>query len=317
VLDRHSLNIIMLTVLALTLTPYLILDSGSLYFHYAMVYIYLTFLALSWNLHYYLTGLVSLGIQLYFGVSAYLTAYLYNHLGNLLLAAFSGIVVAVILSIGVSRLLIRLRGLSYTIGSWIFAEGALLIMLNIPGLGGSQGYGIPRAIVPVKELYVTSVILVAAFYILVMFFSRSRAGFGVRAMKSSENLAATMGLDISWYKVFTLTICNTAAAVSGALYMLYVKYTDPYTAFSIMWSIESVIISVMGGVNSVVGPFIGSGIFMFIAEYIRFLYAELNILLMGLMMVVFSLLYRDGIMGVINRYRAKRTEFVKSLNKTA
>ncbi|MEM4304280.1 MAG: hypothetical protein QXQ70_10395, partial [Candidatus Caldarchaeum sp.] len=110
-----------------------------------------------------------------------------------------------------------------------------------------------------------------------------------------------------YYKIITLTLCNSAAALSGIIYMLYVKYTDPYTAFSILWSIESIIMSAIGGVNTLMGPFIGGVVFLILAEYIRFLYAELNILIMGAIMVALGLLYKDGVMGLINKRLAKQS----------
>ncbi|MDW7977566.1 MAG: branched-chain amino acid ABC transporter permease [Candidatus Caldarchaeum sp.] len=301
-------NALILAVLAAALTPYIILDPKSLFFHYAMVYIYFVLLAMAWNTLYSSTGMVTLGLQLYFGVSAYATAFLVNQSINIILASAAGFLAAVLLSVAVSFLLIKLRGLSFTIGSWMFAEGAMLIMLNVPWLGGSQGYGIPTVQVPVKELYAVSVVLLVGVYYFMRVFMQSRFGFGSRGIKLAENLAGVMGLNVPWYKIITLTVCNSAAALSGVVYMLYVKYTDPYTSFQILWSIESIIMSVIGGVNTLVGPFIGGTVFLVIVEYIRFLYAELNILIMGAIMMAFGLLYKEGVMGFVNRYRARRVE---------
>lgn len=310
-------NALMLAVLAAALTPYLILDSRSLFFHYAMVYVYFVLLALAWNTLYSSTGMVSLGVQLYFGASAYTAAFFINQYENIILACLAGLLMGVLLSLAVSSLLIKLKGLSFTIGSWMFAEGAMLIMLNFPGLGGSQGYGIPTVQIPVKELYAVSAAMLVGVYYTLRLFSNSRIGFGARGIKSAETLAGIMGLNIPWYKIVTLTVCNAVASLSGVVYMLYVKYTDPYTSFSILWSIEAIIMSVIGGVNTLVGPFIGGGVFLVIVEYIRFLYAELNILIMGAIMMAFGLLYKEGVMGFVNKYRARRLEAATPRGRSA
>jgi len=290
----------------LAFPPYFILDAKSLFFHYAMVYAYLLLAAISWNYLYTLTGMVSLGLQLYFGVAAYSTALFINLTNNVVFAAVASLLISLLLSFVVSSLLIRLKGLSFTIGSWMFAEGALLIMLNAYGLGGSQGYGIPNIQIPVKELYVVSIFALTFIFLATYIVSNGKLGFGTRGVKHSELLAGVLGLNISLYKIIALTISNLIAAFAGILYMLYVKYTDPYTAFSIMWSIEAIIISVIGGINTLPGPFIGGAVYLVIHEYIRFLYAELNILIAGVIMVFFGLAYREGIVGFVNKSILKR-----------
>ncbi|MEM4303806.1 MAG: hypothetical protein QXQ70_07930 [Candidatus Caldarchaeum sp.] len=183
-MSRTSLSdTLLIAVLALGILPYFILDSRSLFFHYTLVYVYLVLLAMAWNNLYSSMGMVSLGLQLYFGVSAYTTAYLINELNNMILAAVSGFLAGVILSVLVSSLLIKLKGLSFTIGSWMFAEGASLVMLNVRGLGGSQGYGIPTVQVPVKELYLAALVLVVLYFYGFLLFMKSRVGLGARGIK--------------------------------------------------------------------------------------------------------------------------------------
>jgi branched-chain amino acid transport system permease protein len=292
--------LVVITML-LALGPYILLDAKSLFFHYAMVYVYLLLIAIAWNYLYTLTGMVSLGLQLYFGVAAYATALFINLTSNVAIAVAASFLISTLLSLAVSLLLIRLRGLSFTIGSWMFAEGTLLIMLNVPGMGGSQGYGVPLIQIPVKELYAASLSAIVFILLATYILSNGKLGFGARGVKYSEQLAGTLGLNVPLYKVMVLTICHLIAALAGILYMLYVKYTDPYTAFSIMWSIEAIIISVIGGINTLLGPFVGGAVYLVIHEYVRFLYAELNILITGAIMVFFGVAYKEGIMGFVNK----------------
>jgi len=302
----------------LALGPYILLDAKSLFFHYAMVYGYLLLIAISWNYLYTLTGMVSLGLQLYFGTAVYATALFINLTNNLAIAVAASFLISALLSLAVSILLIRLRGLSFTIGSWMFAEGSLLIMLNVPGMGGSQGYGIPTIQIPVKELYVASVIAIVLTFLATYILTNGKLGFGARGVKHLELLAGTLGLNIPLYKIIVLTISHLIAALAGILYMLYVKYTDPYTAFSIMWSIEAIIISVIGGINTLLGPFVGGAVYLVIHEYVRFLYAELNILITGAIMVFFGLAYKEGIMSFVNKMVMRRKQQpVKLLSKIA
>jgi branched-chain amino acid transport system permease protein len=277
----------MLVFLAL---PFLMEDS-SLLIYYVVTYTYYVILAQSWNVVHGYTGLIPLGNQLFFGFGAYLTSLLINNGLNaavsLILAPFIGSLLAV----PIARILIRLKGLSFAICSWMFAEAFRIVFLNLPQLGGSQGYSVKYALrLDTLTLYYMSIMLLIVAHIFLHFISSSRIGFEGRAISQNEILAFSLGLNVPQYKIFMLVFSASLASLVGGIYASLVLFVEPYSAFGFSWTIDSLIISMLGGAGNVIGPLLSTPIYMFLMDQLRYAFGEYNIIIIGIFLILLGLI---------------------------
>jgi branched-chain amino acid transport system permease protein len=116
----------------------------------------------------------------------------------------------------------------------------------------------------------------------------------------------SVGINASKYKAIAALMSGTLAGFSGSFYALYFLFIDPYSVMSFEISAMLVIMSVVGGSGSFIGPFIGSFLYVPLSEYIR---AMLGVKVVGFHMVVFgalliivALFFPGGIMGFLSKY---------------
>lgn len=264
--------------------------------HLLITYLLYLTLAQSWNLLAGYSGLLSLAQQLFFGVGAYTAALtLVGGMGHLV-AVLAAVAICALVAYSSSLALIRLRGVAFAIASWMLAEAARTLAHNYGPLGGSAGIVLPVTLMLDKVAAYYTILSIAivsmiALYLLIT----SKHGLALRAMLEDETSAERMGINTAFYKKFVLSISGGMAGAAGSFYTFYVLYIEPDTAFSFIWSIDAIIITVLGGIGTLIGPVIGMLPYLFVIEYLRLLFQDWNILLVGAFLLALSLGMRKGI----------------------
>ena len=267
-------------------------------------------LALAWNLLAGYTGQVSLGTGAFVGLGAYAFALLGNAGGAplplplplLLLAAGA---VAALFAIIVSPGLFRLRGLYFTIGSLALAEALRILMVNLGTFGGASGIVLQRSTPPYHVLYWLALLVALAAAAIVAGVLRSPASLALRAVRDDEDVARQMGVRSFRVKLATFALAAFLTGVAGGLQALKLGAIEPYGAFGMAWTIDTVAVVIIGGIATRGGPVVGTLLYVALGELLRDL-PELHNAIGGLFLLLVIRLAPQGLWGLLRTRLAAR-----------
>ncbi|PKN66885.1 MAG: branched-chain amino acid ABC transporter permease [Deltaproteobacteria bacterium HGW-Deltaproteobacteria-15] len=258
------------------------------------------YLALSqmWNLLAGYSGLVSLGQQSFIGMGGYAVGIFCNYYqvplwpSVLLGGAFS-----CLLALFMSLFIFRMKGVYFSIGSWIFAETLLIWFGNWKYVKYGTGLFIkPPSNPTMEEIYYGAFVIGVGSVILVYALLRSRLGLGLMAMRDDDAVAETMGVKVFRSKLYCFLIgAFVTGATAGILYVFQV-FIQPYKAFAIDWTVKLVFIVIIGGIGTIEGPIVGSLIFVLLSQSLAE-YFSVSMLILGAIAIAVILLAPKGIMG--------------------
>jgi branched-chain amino acid transport system permease protein len=265
-------------------------------------------LAMSLDLILGYTGIVSFGHAALFGLGAYGAAMaIVKMKAGLWLAIACGLTTSTLFAIGVGFLSIYVRGVYFTIITLVWAEIFHTIMLATPFFGGENGLNFQ--VPPVNLGFVTlSLVNQTNFYYLVLFFfilsyllcrrvTQSPVGKVFQAIKDNEERARAVGYDVRKYKITAFVISGLFSGLSGALYTLLNRYSNP-DFLSFIISGEAVIWTLIGGMGTLYGPVLGTGVVMIIGDSLSS-WIDNYLIIIGLMFIVSVIFLPKGIVGTI------------------
>ena len=248
-------------------------------------------LAVSLSLVVGFLGELSLGHAGFMCVGAYLggkiAALLAPSLGNgpltFLIALVVGGVVAAICGIIIGIPALRLRGDYLAIVTLAFGEIVKSLFQNTSdeSFGGALGLSTPRY--DKKYLFIFAFVIVLITLAVVQNFIRSKHGRAVTAIRDNEIAARATGINVTKYKLLTFTLSATFAGIAGVPYS-FSNYTVQSAKFGYNYSIEILVMVVLGGMGSINGSIIA-------ATLITFLNTKLATILTGDLAVLQNLLY--------------------------
>jgi len=260
-------------------------------------------IAQMWNLLAGYSGLVSLGLQMFVGVGAFTLAAFSQYLGvPLILGLLLGGLVSVVIAIGLSYLLLRMRGMYFAIATWMFSQALVLVIVKFPLFGKGQGLFIPaaRALTEVQKYYF-SVVLVIAVMIMIVILLRSKLGLGLFAIRDNDTASQTSGVPLFRSKMIVMVITSFVTGIAGGVYYVAgTAWVQPYNAFDILtWTVPAVFAVVIGGIGTITGPVVGGVIYVFLSQWLATLswMGSLNMVILGVIAVAVILAAPKGIVG--------------------
>jgi branched-chain amino acid transport system permease protein len=267
-------------------------------------------LALSADLLLGNAGLFSLCHAAFFAVAAYTTAILQVRYGaGTALAAPAGILAGTALSFlfafavrtrGVYFILITLAfgyivwGVAYRWASFTGGDNGVT-NVPFPAIGGF------RVANATQYYYVVLVVVVLcglAYRLLVT----SPFGLTLRGIKSSESRMRSLGYDVGRHLYVAFVLSGLIASIAGVLYVYYNRFINPVAA-SFPVSVEAVLMAIVGGSGTILGPFLGSGIILVLRNWVSGFFHYYTAVL-GIVFIVTVLWAPQGIMGLVARWRA-------------
>lgn len=268
--------------------------------------------ALSFNLLFGFTGLLSFGHALFFGVGAYMGGRFALDTGLplvvvLVVVLFSAAVIAVV----VGALSLQLTDVYFAIITLAFAQ---MFYESAPSLEvfthGSDGFGFSRpsilglGLVDVGDPHVfyfvvaiVSVLIVAYSYLL----SGSMYGRVLRAIRENEQRTRALGVNTYRVKVSVFTIAGALGGVTGCLWAMYLYFVDPSVLYW-TWSGDVIIQTLIGGMFTLFGPILGTGFVLGLEDTLFENEPGYWNIFMGTVFVIFVLFARDGIVGRVRDY---------------
>ena len=302
--------LILIVVVAFALVP-LWRDDVQLRESLLLASVYIT-LASNLNLMIGYAGYVNFGNIVFFGLGGYICTYLVDTWHWPLVAA------ALAAGLGVSGLalvfglgILRLRGAFFALATIGVNEAVKAFVSNFEPWGGATGiylsldaYGSLGG--PMQALWIAYLLIV-----LVMGLSlwgsyaikASKFGLGLVAIGQNEDAAAVLGVPTPRYKALVYSASAFLPAVAGGLYFFKSGIIEPTGAFDLSFSIEAIVMVMLGGAGTVTGPAIGA----FLYEELRGLllvaetFSHFQLVIAGALLLLIVLFVPGGLMGWIHQ----------------
>ncbi len=249
----------------------------------------------SWALFSGLTGYVSLGHAVFFGVGAYAMVLCWGTVpfwAGLLVAGAAGGLLALVAGYPC----LRVRGPYFVILTFGLAELVKFVVINVESALGQFSRVIFDA-PGIDRLYWVMVALAAAATLVTYAARRSRAGVGLRAIREDEEAAETLGIDVAPYKALAFCASAVIPGMVGAVTVLRTTYFEPLQAFSPVTSFMIVAIAIVGGGDDAPGPVYGAVFLVVLQELLWASWPEVYMILLGTLLIVFVLWSPDGVHG--------------------
>lgn len=265
-------------------------------------------LAISWNLLAGYAGQVSLGHAAFFGGGAYVSAWLTtptaaglpNWLGvHPVVAVLIGGIAVLVMALVVGPGMFRLHGHYFAIGTLALAAIIQLILTNMRSIsGGATGYYVQNEF-GIIGIYYTALVCFVAVFVATYYVTTTRLGLGMRAIKDDQSAASSLGVSPLRYKMWAFVISSFFAGISGGLYAQYTLYLNPSSTLGIDWTIDTLVIVVLGGMGTMIGPIVGTGVFMVLDNFLSTIVGELATTFEGILIILFVIFLPRGLYGYI------------------
>jgi branched-chain amino acid transport system permease protein len=254
-------------------------------------------MAYGWNLIGGYTGYVSFGNVAFFGIGAYCSAVLAKHgVDNVLLYVLLAMAVCAAFAAIVGFPVLRLKGHYFAIATLGVALAVTDIIANLDVLGGTGGLALHQVDEAHFSLYYYAMWLVTLGSMLGTFFiARSKLGYAFVAIRENEDAAAVLGISATRYKIVAWTIGAMMAGAAGAVFAPANGFIDPSITFAIDSNVFPIAMTILGGIGTVAGPFIGALLLAGANELLQRFFVKAHTLFFGAMIVLIVLLLPRGL----------------------
>lgn len=264
--------------------------------------------AVAFNLLFGVTGMLSFGQALYYGLGAYSVGLTVKYVDAawFLPAMVLGIVLAVVLSVLVGLLTIRVSGVFFTVLTLAFGQLAWQITFKwytfTCGDDGVQGIIPPGILGDHSVYYYFCLVLVLLSMWLMKRLAGSPMGLLLRGVRQNANRIAFLGQSVRLNQLLIYVVSSCFAALAGGM-MAGVDGSIHPDMFYWTTSGEVVLMAVLGGIGQFFGPFVGAGVIIIIQDWVGSK-TEYWPLVIGLTMMTMVLLLPRGLVGEVRRLGA-------------
>ncbi len=258
-------------------------------------------LATAWNIIGGYTGYAAFGNIAFFGGGAYVTAELMTKAGwPFFVSMLVGGVVMMLYGALVGLPVLRLKGHYFAIATLGVAITTREIGNNVEFFGASRPVNLPLLNAPNLFYYVALGLLVFAIAITYLI-QRSKLGYGLAAIRENEDAALVMGVDTTRYKVTAFAINAALCGLAGGVYAFWHSTIDPPTVFDLTNNVRMIIMAVLGGIGTPLGPILGAVLLTAIQETLWRGFTDLHAVLFGAAIVVVVMLVPRGVVYLIRQ----------------
>jgi branched-chain amino acid transport system permease protein len=260
-------------------------------------------LAASWGVLSGMTGYISLGHVVFYGLGGYVMVLCWTQLTPWLAVPLAGLAAAA-LALLLGYPCLRVRGPYFVILTFGIAELVKYIVVAIEAALGRTGrllFGTPGLV----ELFYAMAGLAALSLLVAYVVRRSRFGAGLIAIREDETAAETIGVDVVTLKVAAFVLSALVPGMVGALMTLRTTYFEPLQLFSPVTSFTIVTIGIIGGSDDAPGALLGAAFLVLLSELLWATAPEVYMIILGALLVGFVLFVPDGLYGRLRRLAAR------------
>jgi len=312
--DRRRVAVAVAGVLALAVVPY---TTTPYYTDIVFTGLVFVMLGVSWNLVAGYAGQISLGHHAFFGIGAFVSAWLTTPTraglpesiqSPALLAIVVGALAAGLLALALGPVLFRLTGHYFAIGTLAVAAIIQLVLLDQRRFsGGSTGYYVQNSVSP-ETVYLlmlaATVVVILATYVVV----QSRSGLGMRAVHDDEDAASSLGVDPLRYKLMSFAIASGMAGLAGGFFAQFSGYINPDSTLGVTYMVDTLVVVVLGGMGTMAGPLLGAGLFLTLDTVLRQTAGEFATTIEGGLIILFVIFVPGGLYKLLTDRSGDDTE---------
>ena len=271
-------------------------------------------LATAWNILGGYAGYVNFGTPAFFGLGAYTAAVIYKATAApLVVQIAAAALLAGALGFGAGLLTLRLRGIFFAIATIALTVIMQTVFINWRYAGGATGLQLlrPPPMAPfesyIKMLFVLMAVIAVIAVALARYIERSWLGRGLRALRDSEEAAEASGVPTLRLKVLACCVSGALMGAAGAPMPMYLSYIEPESTFNLNYAIGALASPMIGGTAGWAGPVIGAFLLSSLQQLITVtVSSEMNVLLVGVVLVVFVVVAPDGLLGLYRKIFGRR-----------
>jgi branched-chain amino acid transport system permease protein len=303
----------------MALAPLPLLVHSDFWLHFAIMTLYFGLLGQSWNLLGGYGGQRSFGHAAFFGTGAYAAAVLQVDLGInpwvclALAGVFGGAAGALV---GALSFRYGLRGSYFALVTLAFAEVFRIVADSVPFTGAGVGFQVPLkpsvANLQFHEkagFYFVMLGLTAIATAIAWWIENSRFGAELVAVRENEDAARALGIDVNRTKLWAIVLSGGLSGFAGSFYVQYFLYLDPRIAYGVEVSVTALLVPLIGGVGTVLGPLVGAVTLRALNEVSGTVTGGapgLNLMLYGALLIVVLAFLPDGLVSLASRLRGTR-----------
>jgi branched-chain amino acid transport system permease protein len=253
--------------------------------------------AAAWNVAGGYAGQVSLGHAAFFGLGAYSAALLGTRWGvSPWIGLLVGATIATVFGFILGFLSNRLRGPYFVLATIAFSQVLLIVASRWRGFtSGSEGIPVPFRAgfwtlgIADKRVWVYLVLVLAALlYLVQLYLERSRRGYQLAAVREDEDAALSLGVPARRLKVAAIAASAALTAACGTLWAQYVGFVDPYYVFSVDLSVRFCLATILGGIGTPLGPFLGAALITLLETSLRARFGGIGAGLVGIYLIIYG-----------------------------
>ena len=250
------------------------------------------------------TGLLSFGHAAFFGGAAYVTAHASKAWGlSPELAILLGMFYACVTGYLFGSLAIRRQGIYFAMITLALSQLIFFLALQMKFTGGEDGIqGVPRGhlfglidLSSDTSMYYFVLVLFLVGFLLIQRTIHSPFGQVLKSIRENEPRAISLGYDVKQFKLLAFVISATLAGLAGAMKSLVFQLA---TLTDVHWHMsgEVVLMTILGGIGTLLGPIVGAGLVIGLQNYLAGI-GSFSTIVLGAIFVVCVLAFRRGIVG--------------------
>ncbi|PLT33327.1 branched-chain amino acid ABC transporter permease [Bacillus sp. V5-8f] len=299
--NKYSFGLVIVLTLTLALLPFII-DSFYVLSILTMANLYAVFVV-SWDIVSGYTGKLNLGQALFIGIGAYSVGILHDSMG-IFLSLMIGVIAAVVASVIIGIPSLKLNGPFFSLTTMVLPLILHQLAYTYRDVSGGE-FGLNVAVPLTRmELYYVTLVFMLISVLVILYISRSRIGKILLAIKEDEVACAAIGNNVERYKLFAFILSGIISGLGGGLLSLYLRHVSP-NVFDVWQSATILIMGVVGGMGTIVGPLVSAYGLTFLSEWLRGTQQYQDLIYAGLL-IVFLLLLPKGIASLWSVIKQKK-----------
>ncbi len=272
--------------------------------------------ACAFNLLLGYTKMLSFGHAAYFGSSAYITGWLVTaHGWGTIEGILAGVAVSMLLGLVIGAIAVRRQGIYFAMITLALAQVVYFICLQAQFTGGENGLqSIPRGSIfgvlglgNDRTMYYFVLVIFVAMYLLIRRIVHSPFGQVLKAIRANEPRAISLGYKVDRYKLVAFVLSASLAGLAGSLKALVLGFAT-LTDVSQDTSGAVVLMTLLGGSGTFLGPVVGANVVVTLEEYLSDLVGAWVSVIIGVIFVICVMTFRRGFVGEIQRRFGRRTD---------
>ncbi len=312
VLARSLLTLLVYIALATVYTAF------PAYSQFVSMILFYVILGQAFNMFMGMTGYVDFGYVAFLALGAYGIAVAAKYLGvtdwAILPVGLSlSVLMALMLALAVGLIALRLRGAYFAIATIGVNEGIRYLIEGAGIWGGSLGIafakelrqGLGREGANLLMTMVADAVLVSVGVLAVLLTATmlvTRVGFALQAIREDEDAARALGVNVTKYKLIAFSASASIGSLLGASYWaLKGAYVEPDHVFNIGYTVEAIVIVMLGGAGTLLGPVIGGILYGSLSYFLNVMMPGLQLLLLAPLLLTVIVAMPEGIVGMIRQ----------------